>query len=222
MHLLKEITFLLQKELVLEWRYKYALQGILLYTGSTIFICYLSFGLNTNLSIPTWNALFWIIILFTSFNAIAKSFMLERQERNNYYYSIVSPGAIILSKTIYNMLLMCFISMVAALFYTTILGNIVNDLLLFLLNILLGASSLAAILTMISAIAAKATGAGTLMAVLSIPAIVPTILLSIKVSKNAIDGLDRTVSYDEILVLIAINIIVTAVSYLLFPYIWKS
>jgi heme exporter protein B len=75
---------------------------------------------------------------------------------------------------------------------------------------------------MISAIAAKAGNNATLMAILSFPVILPLLILIIKLSKNAMDGLDRSVSYDEIAVLCAINAIVIAVSLILFPYLWRD
>jgi heme exporter protein B len=60
------------------------------------------------------------------------------------------------------------------------------------------------------------------MAVLSFPVIISILLLAIKITKNTIDGLERSVSYDELLTLASINCLVAAVSYLLFPYIWRS
>jgi len=99
----KEISVLIRKEITLEWRQKYALNGILLYVVSAVFITYLSVGAKMgNLSIPTWNALYWIIMLFSAVNAVAKSFVQEHQGRQLYYYMIASPEAIILSKIIYN------------------------------------------------------------------------------------------------------------------------
>jgi heme exporter protein B len=47
-------------------------------------------------------------------------------------------------------------------------------------------------------------------------------LMAIKVTKNCIDGLGWDASWDEILTLLSINCLVAAVSYLLFPYIWRS
>ncbi len=60
------------------------------------------------------------------------------------------------------------------------------------------------------------------MAVLSFPVVVSILLLAIRATKNCIDGLDPSVSYDELVTLFAINCLVGAVSYLLFPYIWRS
>jgi heme exporter protein B len=223
MNLLQEITILLKKEIVLEWRRKYAFNGILLYIISTIFVCYMSFNLQKGQLNPlTWNALFWIILLFTATNAIAKSFVQESEGRQLYYYTLVSPEAIILSKIIYNTLLMWLMSLLGYVIYSVVLHNPIQDQSLFLLNMLLGGMGFAATLSMISAIASKSNNSGTLMAVLGFPVVLPLLLLLIKISKNAMDGLAISVSYDEISTLLAINVIVIAVSYLLFPYLWRS
>jgi heme exporter protein B len=103
-----------------------------------------------------------------------------------------------------------------------VLDNPVLDHGLFLVNILLGSLGFASALTMVSGIAAKANNGGTLMAVLGFPIVLPMLLLLMKVSKNAIDGLARSVSYDEIGTLLAINAIIVAVSFLLFPFLWRS
>ncbi|MDN5201651.1 heme exporter protein CcmB [Fulvivirgaceae bacterium BMA10] len=221
--LVKEVVALIKKDLVLEWRQRYALNGMLLYVGSTIFICYLSFNLNLGqLNIVTWNVLFWIIILFTAVNAIAKSFMQESPSRQLYYYTLVNPQSIIIAKIIYNTILMLMLTIIGYLAYSLVLGNEVKDHLYFIIAILLGAMGFSTTLTMVSSIAAKAGNSSTLMPILGFPVILPILLMVIKVAKNAIDGLDRDVSFDEIITLIAINLIVGTVSFLLFPYIWRS
>jgi heme exporter protein B len=216
----KQVGVLIKKEMTLEWRQKYALNGILLYVVSAVFITYLS--VQGNLSIPTWNALYWIIILFSSVNAVAKSFVQEHQGRQLYYYMIASPEAIIISKIIYNAMLTLVLALLGYLVFSIILGNPVDDQGLFILNLILGALGFSACLTMVSGIASKAGNNATLMAILSFPIIIPILLMAINISKNAIDGLDRGVSYDKLLTLLAINAIITAVAYILFPYLWRS
>ncbi|ERM80764.1 ABC transporter permease [Rhodonellum psychrophilum GCM71 = DSM 17998] len=221
--MLKEITVLIKKELTLEWRQKYALNGILLYVVSAVFITYLSVGAKQgNLSVPTWNALYWIIILFSAVNAVAKSFVQEHQGRQLYYYMIASPEAIILSKIIYNSLLTLVLALLGYLVFSIILGNPVQDQGMFLLNLVLGALGFSACLTMVSGIASKASNNATLMAILSFPVIIPILLMAISISKNAIDGLDPSVSVDKLISLLAINAIVSVTAYILFPYLWRS
>ena len=219
----KEIQVLIAKDLVVEWRNRYALNGILLYLISTIFICYLSFNLRqSQLSIATWNALFWIIMLFTSINAVVKSFLQESSSRFTYYYAIASPEAIILSKIIYNSGLMILLGGAGYLFYSIVLGNPVEDHGLFVLNLILASIGFSSALTMISGIVSKAGQNTTLMAILSFPIVLPLLLVVIRVSKNAINGISGEENLKHLLVLVSINVIVGTVSYLLFPYLWRS
>lgn len=220
---LSEIRTLLWKEFLLEWRQKYAINGMLLYLASTILVCYMSFNLKPNqLNVLTWNALFWIILLFTAVNAVAKSFLQEKYGRMFYYYSLVSPQSVILSKTIYNLVLMLILALLGYAVYATVLGNPVQDKLYFLISIVLGAIGFSIIFTMISAIASKAQNSNMLMAVLGFPIIIPVMVMVLKISKSAIDGLDRSLSTDEVFVLLAINIMIATVAYILFPYLWRS
>ena len=220
---MREILTLVSKEFRSEWRQKYALNGMILYLASTIFVCYMSFSLKTGtIHALSWNALFWIIILFTAVNSVAKSFIQEADGRMLYYYSLVKPESIILSKIIYYSLLMMGLSLIGLFFYSMVMGNPVNDLAMFLLTIVLASFGLATALTMLSGRASKASNSSTLIAVLSFPVIIPMLLLIIRCSKNALDGIERSVYTDQLLTLIAINAIVVAVSYLLFPYLWRS
>jgi heme exporter protein B len=228
MQLISQTLHLLKKEIVLEWRSKYAFNGVLLYVVSTVFVCYISFSLapgftgSQGYKAIVWNVLFWIIILFASVNAIAKSFIQESKARLLYYYSIASPQAIILSKTIYNILLMSLLSVLALIVYLCFFNNTIGDPLFYFLSVLLGSISFSTVFTMISAIASKAGNNGTLMAVLSFPVIIPVILLLIKISKRAMDGLERSFSYGDIGVLCAINVIVIVTALLLFPFLWRD
>lgn len=219
MKLFTQVQHLLKKEIVLEWRSKYAFNGILLYVISSVFVCYLAFKTTQPI---VWNVLFWIIMLFAAVNAVAKSFIQESKGRLLYYYTIASPQAIIIAKTIYNIFLLLLITFIALIIYKLVFANQLADPLLYIFTIFLGSVSFSTVFTMTSAIASKAGNSGTLMAVLSFPVIIPLLMLLIKLSKNAMDGLERSASYDEIGVLILINIIVVSVSLLLFPYLWRD
>src|ERR1700760_3141834 len=227
MQLANQTWVLLKKEIMLEWRSKYAFNGVLLYVVSTVFVCYISFNLTpgfkgSNGYPIVWNVLFWIIMLFASVNAIAKSFMQESKSRLLYYYTIASPQAIILSKTIYNILLMSLLSILALLVYLIFFTNTIGDPLFYFLAVILGSVSFSTVFTMISAIASKAGNNGTLMAILSFPVVIPIILMLIRLSKHAMDGIERSLSYGDIGALFAINAIVIATALLLFPFLWRD
>jgi heme exporter protein B len=219
MQLWREVKWLMYKDATLEWRSKFAINGILLYVVSTIFVCYQAFR---SLDPTTWNVLFWIILLFASINAMSRSFVQEPESRQLYYYTLVRPQAVILSKIIYNILLMVALSLIAYLFYNLIFQNPLADPLLYFIAIFLGSISFATVFTMISGISAKAGNNTTLMAVLSFPVIIPLLIVLTTLSNQAMMGAERSESLPELGVLIAINVITIAVSLLLFPYLWRD
>lgn len=218
--MLKEVSALIRKEILLEWRQRYALGGIFLYVITTVFVCFLAF--KNVIEVNTWNALFWIIILFASVNASAKSFLQESKGRLLYYYTICSPQGFILSKIIYNVLLMLVLSITCFLFYSLFLGNAVQNMPLFFLVIVLGSAGISSLLTMISAIASKANNNFTIMAVLAFPIIMPILITIIRLSQSAINGMDISHNLKLLVVLFSLDVIVAMLSYLLFPYLWKD
>jgi heme exporter protein B len=218
-----ELKALIEKEVRLEWRQRYALNGMLLYVVSTIYVCYLGFKVRMGQIEPlTWNTLFWIIMLFTAVSSISKSFTQERAGRVLYYYTLANPRTIILSKIIYNTILMLVLSTLGFLFYSLVMDNPVQNNGIYFVSIILGSMAFASTLTLVSGIASKAENNGTLMAVMSFPLILPALLIVMKLAKNAMDGLDWNSSLDEMLLLVALNAIVVAMSYILFPFLWRS
>ena len=216
----REIKFLVAKEFRLEWRRRYAFSGAVVYVLSTVFVCYLSFKRVPN--VPTWNALLWIILLFVGVNAVAKSFLQESRGQWLYQYSLCSPQAIILAKILYNAGLVTVLALTCLGCYTLLVGNPIQDLGQFLLAVVLGGIGFSSTLTLISAIAAKTDNNPSLMAILSFPLILPLLLTLIAFSKNAVDGLPWSVNAKYIGALGGINLVVLALSYLLFPYLWRD
>jgi heme exporter protein B len=218
-----QITTLLKKEFSLELRRKSVVAGLSLYLLSTVFISYLSFALRQNFITPlVWNALFWITILFTAISTVAKSFIGEKRGLEIYFYSIASPTDVLISKIIYNFLL-CFLMSVAAYFlFALFLNSPIQDNATFTYVLILASLGFSTSLTMLSLLASKASNSNILMAVLSFPVVISILLMAIRITKNCMDGLDPSVSYDKLISLFAINVLVGAVSYLLFPLVWKS
>ncbi len=214
------LSQLIKKEFLLEFRQKSTLAGILVYIVATVFISALSFKKIIH---PTvWNALFWTIFMFISVNVSSKSFMQETKGKGLYNYLYYNPRQFILSKIIYNMMLMAVLSLLTFFFYSWFVGNMVQDIAMFLLALIFSSSAFSGVLSLMSAIASKANNNISLMAILSFPVLMPLLLVSVKLSKHAIDGLAWSVSYKYLLILIMLNFIVVALATLLFNYLWKE
>lgn len=215
-----EIRALLGKEFRLELKQKYVINGILLYLLSTVFVTYLAF--DRIIDAQTWNSLFWVILLFVAVNGISKSFVQESPARYIYYYTIASPQSIVLSKMIYNLVLLTALALAAFGLFLLLMGNPVQNPGLFLLALVLGSCGLASVLTMVSAIASRAGNNFSLMAILSFPIVLPLLTTLMKISGTAMNSGAWTGSAGPVILLLTINFAVIALGYLLFPYLWKD
>ncbi|MBS1976038.1 MAG: heme exporter protein CcmB [Bacteroidetes bacterium] len=213
---------LFKKEIKLELRNHTMVSGLLLFLVCSVFIYYLSFQLHLSLiNSFVWSALFWITLLTTSVNTVAKSFMAER-DAGTYYYSLLSPESIIMSKVFYNFILCLLMASAGFILFVLFLNNPIQDLRVFILVVILGSFGFASTLTLLSAIAARSESGTLLMAVMGFPILIGILLAAIRVTVNSAEGLDLSVSINSLLMLLSINTITTSVSYLLFPYIWRS
>jgi len=217
--LMNETRHLLINEVRQEWRQLYSLSSILLYVGAAIFIVYLIF--NTVLP-KTWNTLFWLIMIFSAIQAVSKSFINRESKQQLYYYTIVSPQAIILSKMLYNSALIIILMVISYFGFILVLGNPIVNQLLFIIAVGLGSISFACLLSLIAAIASKATNKNTLMAILGFPLLIPILLLTVNLTNKAIIGMSVADGAKDILLLFTIGAIIISIGYLLFPYLWQD
>lgn len=219
MQLIREIAHLFRKDILLEFRSSYAISGILLYVFSTIFIIYTSF---VDITTPVWNVLFWIMMLFTSINAIVKSFVQESNNRQLYYYVLANPTALILAKILYNILLLLILSSLIWLSFAFVAGNPVVRTGQFILAIFLGSVGFSITFTFVAAISAKADNNATLMAILSFPLVIPILMTLIKLSAGAVGLVRDTGLEQDILILVAIDMILIAMAFILYPFLWRD
>lgn len=219
MDFFKSVWYLIKKDLLIEWRQRYAFNGIILYLASVVFLIYISF---IELNPEMWLTLFWIVMLFTSVNAVAKSFLQEGRARWLYYYSIASPYSIIAAKMIYNLSLMLVLCIIGLLIYSLVLDNPLIHPYYFLLVVIIGSFSFSLTFTLMSALASKAGNSAMIMPILSFPIIIPVILLLVKLSREALYGGFLEWPIKDFSLLISLNSVMLVMSMLLFPYLWKD
>lgn len=223
------LAALIKKEFLLEFRQKSTLGGVLVYITGTIFITAICFK-GRRLDVATWNSLFWVITLFTSVNISGKSFLKETGGQALFNYLHYSPQKFIVAKMIYNMIFMLVLSFITFLFFNFFIAvakpegeSGIGNMGLFMIVLTLASTGLAGILSLMSAIAAKANGGFALMSILSFPVVLPLIIVVIRLSKQAIDGIEWAgVGFNFIMILLALNVLTAALSFLLFPYLWRD
>ncbi|HYF29728.1 MAG TPA: heme exporter protein CcmB [Chitinophagaceae bacterium] len=216
---LQHITELFKKDVLLEIRQQYTFYGIVLYVASTIFVLYLAMGQPEAI---VWNGLFWMIQLFICINAVAKSFLQESRGRMLYFYSIAGPRDFILSKLLFNSILMVAMSLVSLIIFQLLLGNPLENFLKFVGIVCLGGWSLSLVFTFLAAIAARAQQNAAMMAILGFPLIIPQILLLMRISNTAFAQVVQGGLWQIVLLLIGLDILVIVLAVILFPFLWKD
>lgn len=219
--MIKRITTLLKKDILLELRQQHTFYGILLYIASTVFVLYLS--LPESPGAGMWNSLFWVIQLFVCVNTVAKSFLQESRGRMLYFYSIASPVEFIIAKLIFNIMLMALMSIISLLLFFMFLENPVSETFFFTGIVILGGVSISLVFTLMSAIAAKAQQNAALIAILGFPIILPILLMMIRLSKAAFAEVFRPGALIQIAgVVFLMDVLVIALAVILFPFLWKE
>ncbi len=218
-----EIAGLIRLEVALDLRQRASWAGMLLYVVSAVYVAFLAVkgGMGTS----TWNALFWIILLFAAFNALARSFQREDAGRQLYLYTLVDPRSVILARTIYNALTMVLLSLLSLTFYVLFMGDHALEqahLGQFLLAVVLGGIGFATVLTLIAAIASRAGNGAGLMAILGFPLVLPLLLAVMRASKLSLDGVAWSVTSTYFLGSALLDVITLTLAWLLFPYLWRD
>ncbi len=214
-----EIAALIRKEILVEFREKYALGGILLYVATSVFIVMIAFG---ELAPATWNLIFWILFLFASINAVLKSFVRESEKRYLFYYTLTHPVNLLFSKVIYNTGLLMIIGLLLSAALVFIAGNPIESADIFLLAVVMGSFSLSLTFTFISSIAIKADNSATLMAILGFPLTIPIFINLIDLSSVALGlTMDSSIT-DEVTILGSIELLLIGAGMILFPFLWRS
>jgi heme exporter protein B len=172
--------------------------------------------------VQVWNGLFWVVQLFVCVNAVAKSFLAESKGRMLYFYTIAGSRDFILSKLIFNLLLMLCMSLISLLLFVILLDNPLNNALLFIGITCLGGISLSLVFTFLAAIAAKAQQQAALMAIMGFPIIIPQLLLLMKISTPAFATVVQQGWMQMALLLVALDVMVVLLALILFPFLWKD
>ncbi len=208
---------------MLEMRQKHALAGITMYVLATVFVCYLS--LEKIETPKVWGAMLWLTGIFTAFNTMQKAFTSEGSGTVIYLYTLVNPRQIILSKAVYNALLVAVLNLVSVFFFVLFFGTDViagADLSQFLIGLLLGSTGLGLALTFVAGLAYKSgTGAG-LVAILGFPIIIPLLITMVRYTTFALEGMSFSQNGLNLLVLLVLNMVSLVLAYVLFPYLWRD
>ena len=215
----KEIINNFILEFKLDWRNKTMLLSNVFFIFLTVIVIHFSFN---RLSIDNWNALYWIIVLFSSISIMTKSFLNNSISQKLYYYTISSGRNIWIARWLYHGFLLFVIAILTYIIMVFFKKDPVEDHLLFFVTCFIGSSLFSMILSLISAIVSHTNKSGALMATFGMPLLIPVIIILVELSLNSMIGISFQASLKSLGSLLLLQILLFIIGYILFPNLWQE
>jgi len=204
---------------MIELRERHSYLSSLLYLVAITFVVYKVFG---RVEAPTRVGLFWILILFTSINVISHSFSFHSQKRKLYHYTLYRPVEMIIAKWGINCIKLIIAGVVLVGLQILFSNEGLKNPILFFQAYLLCVIGLTAALTLISSISSYSQNQNNLMAILSLPLLIPILLLGMRTCMISERIIVDTAVDSYLLMLCGIDIIFVALLIIFIPLTWKS
>jgi len=212
-----------RKDLRAELRTRYALNATGMFVVVVVSVIALAIG-PERLSSAVVAGLILIALFFSSVTGLGRSIVGEQERGTMLLLRLtVSSTPVFFGKLLFNLgLALLSNSLIVSLFLILVPGAWHGGLLpLFAITGLLSLG-MAAALTIISGIIARASMRGTLAPVLSFPILLPLIFLGVDMVRRAADGKPLSVMLDMLALTAAYGGVVISLSYVLFDLLWKE
>ena len=212
-----KILELIKVDSKIEYRNKYEIYGLLLFVIVTAYILYRA---TESADVLSFNSTFWVLILVLSTNFALRSFTKIKEEELKYLYQLVDAKSIIISKLVFNWLLIFGGGIVFLLAGLLFHGFSEFPIIDFVLLIALTSLALSSTFSLPSAMVMTLSSKGTLLGILSFPISIPIILVSINLGSDLIT--QNIWNMNAVAMLISITLIMGIMSLVLFRYNWQS
>lgn len=180
-----EVKAVFSKEWLSEQRARTGFLTALL--SSVLTVTAISFGTFTTKLTGTLAAgLFWVALSFAATVALPRSFLSEEEAGTADLLRLYArPHAVFWGKALFNSVQMLLTSIVLTVLFVGLMNLNAAQPLLLALSLVGGAAALAGTVTFCAALVAQGTNRSTLVGVISLPMLVPLILLGISASRVA-------------------------------------
>lgn len=217
---MKQIRYFIKKEFDVDFKRDGSIASIFAYLISVLFSVSLLFK-NKHTPV-SYSSVFLIIFLFTSIISSYRNFIKENNDGGLLNYVVYSPHTYIIGKTLYLIILNLMTGFLLLVLFIVWNGNLIENLYLFIWNIVGLSIGLGALLSLMGNISSKTDGNFALMSIMSFPLLLPLLILAGKLSIAAIQGLPFTMNLKYIVSLYSLDIIVLILAIILFPQVWTD
>ncbi|MFN5681755.1 MAG: heme exporter protein CcmB [Bacteroidota bacterium] len=210
---IKNMAVLVRAEFQLDLKKPAVLASAILQMATMTLLAFLS---QPQITAKIWNSLYWIILIFCTLQAVSKNFLGVNRARWIYFNQLAAPQAILWSKMIYGWGTMVLLTLANLLLFGFFMGFPIQHPAPYFLNLSLVVAGVSSIFTLIGAIASKANQAGFLAPVLSLPVVLPLILVGMQASNKTLNPVLVSSVYNDIALVGALDFLIVVLSIALF------
>lgn len=220
--MLRRAFAIFEKDVICEFRTRYAVNAILLFAVTTLAAVSFSIG-GVEVSPAVQASLLWIIIYFSALSGLSRAFVKEEESKTASTLRLTAaPGAVFGGKLLFNLLLLISLELVTVPLFVGMMGLQVKGWPLLVAVMGIGSAGLAVSATIVAAIVSKANAKGALFAVLSFPILLPVLIGGICGTKAAFSSALFTAGIDDVRLLISYTGVMFVVSLLVFRFTWED
>lgn len=217
---MKAIGAITWKDLAAELRSRELLSAMLVFALLVILIFNFAIELQPNLRSTITPGILWVTFAFAGTLGLNRSMAVEKDRGclDGLLLAPVDRSAIYFGKALSNLVFMLIVAMVVLPIYGVLYNiNVFEPGLL--LVIFLGSTGYVAVGTLLSSMAVQTRTREVLLPVLLFPVIVPVLLAAVKASGGFLQNLPMNEIWPWLNILIAYDVIFTAVAYMVFDYV---
>lgn len=206
-----------------ERRSQHGLVGLALFAITTTYAAYQV--VRGRPDPTTWNALAWVMLLFTAVNGVSRTLEEDRPEVLAYLKTVVNPVHFLVARTLHNSAVLSGLSCLLTALMGLLMGWGTLDgprLWGFLGGMALTSLALGTTLTLIALIAARAGAGFGMTAVLGLPLVLPVILVSTSLGSDLMHGVLVSDTWHNFAFLGALATGSGTLGVVLFPYLWRA
>jgi len=167
-------------------------------------------------------ALLWVIIFFGSMSGLSRSFVKEEEKSTAVALRMATSGDIVFAgKFFVNAIIMLTLSALVLLLYVVLMNPRIGNAPLLVATVLTGSLGIAGATAILAAVVAKAANQSTLLPIISLPVLMPLLLIAIAGTRAALEGAALAQGLGYLAFLVSYTVVIVAVSFLMFDYVWR-
>lgn len=216
--LLARIYHIIKRDLLIDLRDNYRFLSSMLYLVAISFVVFKLFG---SLEGPTRIGIFWIIMVFTAIMVINDSFSIHSSRRRLALYQLYDPIELLTAKLVSNFTKMLIAGILLMTMLSILSNQWLKDWVLFAQVFTLAILGIVIIMTMVSSMTMYSSNQNSLMSVLSLPLLIPVLLIAMRLSLISERMFFDTAVSSNLLMLLGIDLLSLVIAFGLISFTWK-